>query len=65
MQFHLQFPKNAHQIAFRARSYLESGALDAASFVAGPSTSRDEASSSTIKQLPALKDNVKNVMFYC
>ncbi|KAF3336490.1 protein argonaute 1A-like isoform X1 [Carex littledalei] len=57
----------AHQIAFRARSYLDYGELDSVSFVVGSSSagSRDEASSSTIKQLPALKDNVKKVMFFC
>ncbi|KAJ3687816.1 hypothetical protein LUZ61_016980 [Rhynchospora tenuis] len=55
----------AHHFASRARLYYDSGMPDSGSFVAGPSASRDEASSSTVKQLPALKDNVKNVMFYC
>lgn len=55
----------AHHIASRARSYLDPAASDSGSSVPGSSTSRGEASSSTIKQLPALKDNVKEVMFYC
>ncbi|KAJ4817713.1 Argonaute family protein [Rhynchospora pubera] len=53
----------AHHFASRSSSYLEPG--DLGSFVAGSSASRDEASSAMIKQLPALKDNVKEVMFYC
>ncbi|KAJ4786535.1 Argonaute family protein [Rhynchospora pubera] len=55
----------AHHFASRARLYYDSGMPDSGSFVAGPSASRDEASSSKVKQLPAVKDNVKNVMFYC
>ncbi|XP_078169217.1 protein argonaute 1B-like [Carex rostrata] len=55
----------AHQFAFRAQLYLDYGELDSVSFVAGSSVgSRDEASSSTIKQLPALKDNIKQGMFF-
>ncbi|KAJ4785439.1 Argonaute family protein [Rhynchospora pubera] len=52
----------AHQIAFRARSYLDSGS-DSGSFA--PGSARSGEASSTVKQLPALKDNVKKVMFYC
>lgn len=55
----------AHQIAYRARSYLDSGVSDSGSFATGSSVGRGEASSATVNQLPALKDNVKKVMFYC
>ncbi|KAJ3678657.1 hypothetical protein LUZ60_002460 [Juncus effusus] len=47
----------AHQIAFRARSYLGTDLGDSSS---------DGASGSThIRHLPEIKANLKNVMFYC
>ncbi|KAJ1694860.1 hypothetical protein LUZ63_011558 [Rhynchospora breviuscula] len=52
----------AHRIAFRARSYLDSGS-DSASFK--PGSARSGKASATVKELPVLKDNVKKVMFYC
>ncbi|XP_010435959.1 PREDICTED: protein argonaute 5-like [Camelina sativa] len=51
----------AHLAAFRARYYLESEFSDG-----GSSRSRNTTSGVPVaSQLPAVKDNVKEVMFYC
>ncbi|VAI52215.1 unnamed protein product [Triticum turgidum subsp. durum] len=66
----------AHLAAFRARFYMEPESSDSGSMASGPGgrgpTSGSSASRGTrapggaaVKPLPALKDNVKNVMFYC
>lgn len=64
----------AHLAAFRARFYMEPEASDGESTTGGTgghgqalatqSTSRVGAYG-PVKPLPALKDNVKKVMFYC
>ncbi|XP_073014200.1 protein argonaute 10-like [Typha latifolia] len=50
----------AHLAAFRARFYVEREAQDNSSS-AGTTCARETA----VKPLPALKENVKRVMFYC
>uniref|UniRef100_A0A0D9Z0L9 Piwi domain-containing protein n=1 Tax=Oryza glumipatula TaxID=40148 RepID=A0A0D9Z0L9_9ORYZ len=65
----------AHLAAFRARFYMEPDTSDSSSVVSGPgvrgplsgsSTSRTRApGGAAVKPLPALKDSVKRVMFYC
>ncbi|XP_010510717.1 PREDICTED: protein argonaute 5 isoform X2 [Camelina sativa] len=51
----------AHLAAFRARYYMESEFSDG-----GSSRSRNTTSGGPVaSQLPAVKDNVKEVMFYC
>jgi len=52
----------AHLAAFRARYYMESEMSDG-----GSSRSRSSTTGvgQVISQLPAIKDNVKEVMFYC
>ncbi|CAE6016796.1 unnamed protein product [Arabidopsis arenosa] len=52
----------AHLAAFRARYYMESEMSDG-----GSSRSRNTTTGAgqVISQLPAIKDNVKDVMFYC
>lgn len=69
----------AHLAAFRARFYMEPEASDSGSVTSGigPSVSRSMATGSSssrptrvvasglVRPLPALKDNVKKVMFYC
>ncbi|TVU27575.1 hypothetical protein EJB05_19066, partial [Eragrostis curvula] len=63
----------AHLAAFRARFYMEPEISDSGSVASGP-TGRGPQSASrstrapggaVVKPLPALKDNVKRVMFYC
>lgn len=59
----------AHLAAFRARFYMEPEPSDGESTTGGTaghgqSTSRAGAYR-PVKPLPALKDNVKRVMFYC
>jgi eukaryotic translation initiation factor 2C len=61
----------AHLAAFRARFYMESDSSDSGSMASGrgggSSTSRSTraAGGGAVRPLPALKDSVKNVMFYC
>lgn len=52
----------AHLAAFRARYYMESEMSDG-----GSSRSRNTSTSAgpVALKLPAIKDNVKDVMFYC
>ncbi|XP_026666285.1 protein argonaute 1A-like isoform X2 [Phoenix dactylifera] len=65
----------AHLAAFRARFYLEPETSDSGSMASGaaagrgapglaPRTTRAPGSSA-VRPLPALKENVKRVMFYC
>uniref|UniRef100_A0A0E0E6P1 Piwi domain-containing protein n=1 Tax=Oryza meridionalis TaxID=40149 RepID=A0A0E0E6P1_9ORYZ len=61
----------AHLAAFRARFYMEPDSSDSGSMASGrgggSSTSRSTraAGGGAVRPLPALKDSVKNVMFYC
>ncbi|KAL6603356.1 hypothetical protein ACP70R_043717 [Stipagrostis hirtigluma subsp. patula] len=63
----------AHLAAFRARFYMEPDSSDSGSMVSGrgapssSSTSRSTraATGGAVRPLPALKDSVKRVMFYC
>lgn len=69
----------AHLAAFRARFYMERDTSDSGSTTsgvgggrgpAGPGgaasrSTRGPAAGATVKPLPAIKDNVKRVMFYC
>ncbi|KAM3245693.1 hypothetical protein ACQJBY_056810 [Aegilops geniculata] len=66
----------AHLAAFRARFYMEPESSDSGSMASGPGGRGPQSGSSAsrgtrapggaaVKPLPALKDNVKNVMFYC
>ncbi|RLN07443.1 hypothetical protein C2845_PM11G20930 [Panicum miliaceum] len=62
----------AHLAAFRARFYMEPETSDSGSVASGPAGRGPSASRSTrapggaaVRPLPALKDNVKRVMFYC
>ncbi|XP_044950793.1 protein argonaute 1C-like [Hordeum vulgare subsp. vulgare] len=66
----------AHLAAFRARFYMEPESSDSGSMASGPGgrgpTSGSSAPRGTrppggaaVKPLPAMKDSVKNVMFYC
>lgn len=62
----------AHLAAFRARFYMEPETSDGGSVASGPagrgpqSASRSTApGGAAVRPLPALKDNVKRVMFYC
>lgn len=64
----------AHLAAFRARFYMEPDTSDSGSMssaAAGRATPGGGAPRATrvpggtIRPLPALKDNVKRVMFYC
>ncbi|KAM0056645.1 putative post-transcriptional gene silencing PAZ-Argonaute family [Helianthus debilis subsp. tardiflorus] len=55
----------AHLAAFRARYYMESSASDSASMISGRQGTNATASTDAVKPLPALKDSVKRVMFYC
>lgn len=66
----------AHLAAFRARFYMEPETSDSGSMAPGAAGGRGapgaSASRSTrplvnaaVRPLPALKDNVKKVMFYC
>nr|CAD1818337.1 unnamed protein product [Ananas comosus var. bracteatus] len=53
----------AHLAAFRARYYMEGGSSDGGSTSAGGSRSRERLAG--VRPLPKIKDNVKDVMFYC
>lgn len=58
----------AHLAAFRARSYLDSDTSDAGSSSGGRISQgggRGGGGSAEVKPLPSIKDNVKDVMFYC
>ncbi|CAK7327901.1 unnamed protein product [Dovyalis caffra] len=66
----------AHLAAFRARFYLEPETSDSGSTTsgmaagrggvgAGAQPTRGPAASAAVRPLPALKENVKRVMFYC
>ncbi|XP_031123112.1 protein argonaute 5-like [Ipomoea triloba] len=53
----------AHLAAFRARYYVEDEVSDGSSGLAGGKATREKTAN--VKPLPAIKDNVKAVMFYC
>ncbi|KAJ8629344.1 hypothetical protein MRB53_022667 [Persea americana] len=67
----------AHLAAFRARFYMEPETSDSGSLTSGAAgrgvpvggsggaRSTRVSTSATVRPLPALKDNVKKVMFYC
>lgn len=69
----------AHLAAFRARFYMDRDTSDSGSTTSGVSggrgaagpgfagsrSTRGPAASTTVKPLPAIKENVKRVMFYC
>lgn len=68
----------AHLAAFRARFYMEPETSDSGSMIsgpaagrggmggsAGPRSTRAPAAATAVRPLPALKENVKRVMFYC
>ncbi|KAL6873973.1 hypothetical protein ACP4OV_014055 [Aristida adscensionis] len=64
----------AHLAAFRARFYMESDSSDSSSMVSGrgradssssASRSTRAATGGAVRPLPALKESVKRVMFYC
>ncbi|KAJ9145671.1 hypothetical protein P3X46_028026 [Hevea brasiliensis] len=67
----------AHLAAFRARFYMEPETSDSGSMTSGPVSGRGAmgggtgarstrgAASAAVRPLPALKENVKRVMFYC
>lgn len=52
----------AHLAAFRARYYIEGEYSDVASTTAG---STSASGGGGIRALPQIKENVKDVMFYC
>ncbi|XP_012844541.1 PREDICTED: protein argonaute MEL1-like [Erythranthe guttata] len=55
----------AHLAAFRARYYIEAGEFsDSGSAAAGPGGAMRERVGE-VRALPAIMDNVKDVMFYC
>lgn len=53
----------AHLAAFRARYYLEGDMSDTGSTSGGGRATREQ--SAGVKPLPKIKDNVRDVMFYC
>lgn len=68
----------AHLAAFRARFYMEPETSDSGSMIsgpaagqggmggsAGPRSTRAPVATTAVRPLPALKENVKRVMFYC
>ena len=63
----------AHLAAFRARFYMEPETSDSGSVASGPAGRGPQSAShstrapggAAVRPLPALKDNVKRVMFYC
>lgn len=52
----------AHLAAFRARYYMESEMSDGGS---SKSKNTTTSSAAVVMHLPAVKDNVKEFMFYC
>ena len=71
----------AHLAAFRARFYMEPETSDSGSMTSGAAAGRGmgagggagsggrstrvSAANAAVRPLPALKENVKRVMFYC
>ncbi|CAM0947478.1 unnamed protein product [Alopecurus aequalis] len=62
----------AHLAAFRARFYMDPETSDSGSTTSGPGGRGSSTSRSTrtpggaaVRPLPAMKDSMKNVMFYC
>lgn len=68
----------AHLAAFRARFYMEPETSDSGSMISGPAgrggpgagssgsrSTRAAGANAAVRPLPALKENVKRVMFYC
>lgn len=65
----------AHLAAFRARFYMEPETSDSESMTSGAAagrggmgfgrSTRAPGANAAVRPLPALKDNVKRVMFYC
>ncbi|KAG2664848.1 hypothetical protein I3760_16G102200 [Carya illinoinensis] len=67
----------AHLAAFRARFYMDAESSESGSMTsgaaggrggmggAGPRSTRLPAANAAVRPLPALKENVKRVMFYC
>ncbi|KAK1371926.1 Argonaute 1 [Heracleum sosnowskyi] len=60
----------AHLAAFRARFYMEPETSDSESMASGAAAARGvgrntRAANAAVRPLPALKENVKRVMFYC
>ncbi|KAG6745660.1 hypothetical protein POTOM_050161 [Populus tomentosa] len=66
----------AHLAAFRARFYMEPETSDSESIASGmaggrggagadPRPTRGPGANAAVRPLPALKENVKRVMFYC
>lgn len=65
----------AHLAAFRARFYMEPETSDSGSLASGAAAGRGPPGSGprstrvpgsiSVRPLPALKENVKRVMFYC
>ncbi|KAJ6672756.1 EUKARYOTIC TRANSLATION INITIATION FACTOR 2C [Salix viminalis] len=64
----------AHLAAFRARFYMEPETSDSESMASGmaagrggggPRATRGPSANAAVRPLPALKENVKRVMFYC
>jgi len=67
----------AHLAAFRARFYMEPETSDSGSLTSGMASgrggggaaggraTRGPAANAAVRPLPALKENVKRVMFYC
>lgn len=64
----------AHLAAFRARFYMEPETSDSGSIssevagrggVGGARSTRAPGLNAAVRPLPALKENVKRVMFYC
>lgn len=63
----------AHLAAFRARFYMEPETSDSGSMTSGAPgrggmgarSTRAPGANAAVRPLPALKENVKRVMFYC
>ncbi|XP_022025767.1 protein argonaute 1 [Helianthus annuus] len=62
----------AHLAAFRARFYMEPDTSDSGSMISGAAgrgaggrSTRVPGANAAVRPLPALKENVKRVMFYC
>ena len=61
----------AHLAAFRARFYMEPDTSDSGSMASantgrvGGRSTRVPGANAPVRPLPALKDNVKKVMYYC
>ncbi|GKB80472.1 argonaute 1-like protein [Tanacetum coccineum] len=60
----------AHLAAFRARFYMEPDTSDSGSMTSrggpmGGRSTRSPGANAAVRPLPALKENVKRVMFYC